>query len=244
MRRQRAIGGHHSARSITNEWLTPPYVLDALGGAESFDLDPCAPVERPWPTARMHYSVLDNGLRLPWNGRVWMNPPYTRPAISDFLNRLADHGRGVALIFARTETDLFFRHVWDRASALLFIRGRLHFHFPDGLRAPANSGAPSVLCAYGIDDADVLASCEIDGQFVPLRLPRFAVVVALEQTWADAVADHLRKQSGPVRLDDLYRDLSRHHKTRSNRHYREKIRQTLQRGPFRRVARGEWEMAV
>ena len=31
------------------EWLTPPYVLDALG---EFDLDPCSPVVRPWDTAK------------------------------------------------------------------------------------------------------------------------------------------------------------------------------------------------
>ena len=53
------IGGHHSARSRTNEWLTPPSVLQALG---PFDLDPCAPVTRPWPTAREHYTEIDNGL--------------------------------------------------------------------------------------------------------------------------------------------------------------------------------------
>ena len=41
--------------SITgkNEWLTPPELLAKLG---QFDLDPCAPVNRPWPTATHHYG--------------------------------------------------------------------------------------------------------------------------------------------------------------------------------------------
>ncbi|WP_280940170.1 hypothetical protein [Mesorhizobium sp. WSM1293] len=41
------IGSHHSARAGTDVWLTPPAILAALGGAESFDLDPCAPLDRP-----------------------------------------------------------------------------------------------------------------------------------------------------------------------------------------------------
>lgn len=43
-----AIGSHHSARSQTDEWLTPPEILGELG---PFDLDPCAPLTRPWGTA-------------------------------------------------------------------------------------------------------------------------------------------------------------------------------------------------
>lgn len=103
------IGGHQSARSRTDEWLTPPEVIAALGGADSFDLDPCSPIERPWPTARRHLTIVDNGLIQPWDGRVWLNPPYSTSVIGQWLARLADHNRGVALIFARTETDAFFR---------------------------------------------------------------------------------------------------------------------------------------
>ena len=59
-----------------NEWLTPPCLLDRLG---EFDLDPCSPVNRPWDTARHHYTVEDDGLRQPWFGRVFCNPPYDTP---------------------------------------------------------------------------------------------------------------------------------------------------------------------
>lgn len=50
-----------------DEWLTPPEIIRALG---SFDLDPCAPVKRPWEMAANHFTVLDNGLNKPWQGRV------------------------------------------------------------------------------------------------------------------------------------------------------------------------------
>lgn len=161
----RAIGGHHSARMLTDEWLTPPELVKALG---PFDLDPCAPTVRPWETATTHYSRLDDGLALPWSGRVWLNPPYSRDAVA-WLRRMAEHGDGIALTFARTETAWFFKTIWDRATACLFLRGRIHFHRADGSRAPANAGAPSVLAAYGRDNAGRLLSSGIDGQFVMLR---------------------------------------------------------------------------
>lgn len=63
-----SMGGHQSAAMLKDEWLTPPEIIKALG---PFDLDPCAPVNRPWETAAKHYTVLDNGLTKPWHGRVW-----------------------------------------------------------------------------------------------------------------------------------------------------------------------------
>lgn len=165
--RTSGMGGHQSAAMLKDEWLTPPDILQALG---PFDLDPCAPIYRPWDMAAQHYTIQDNGLQKPWHGRVWCNPPYGREAAS-WLARCADHGNAVALIFARTETDMFFRHVWPKAHAVLFLRGRLHFHHVDGTRASANAGAPSVLVAYGERNANNLRMSDIDGQFCRLRWP-------------------------------------------------------------------------
>jgi hypothetical protein len=147
-----SIGGHQSAAMLNDEWLTPPEILQALG---PFDLDPCAPIKRPWPMAAEHYTVEDNGLTQPWVGRVWCNPPYGLEA-ARWLDRMAQHGNGIALIFARTETRMFFDHVWRRADAVLFIEGRLHFHHVNGARAKANSGAPSCLVAYGENNVRAL----------------------------------------------------------------------------------------
>lgn len=147
-----------------NEWLTPPDLLMRLGG---FDLDPCAPVQRPWPMADHHYTIEDDGLAQPWFGRVWLNPPYGSET-GDWLSRLADHGRGTALVFARTETVAFHEHVWPRATGVLFMRGRLHFRFIDGTRG-GTAGAPSVLIAYGPADAAVLSDAQDLGRYVELR---------------------------------------------------------------------------
>jgi hypothetical protein len=244
----RGIGGHHSARSATDEWLTPPGIVDALGGWQSFDLDPCAPAPQPYPTAKRVYTARQNGLSLPWDGRVYLNPPYSPKLLTAFLSRMCDHGRGTALIFARTETDAFFRFVWDRATAVLFLRGRINFHHLDGTRAKANSGAPSVLIAYGMDDADILAGGQLDGQFVPLRIPRSLLLPFFDRsiddetevTWRTALAAWLQDRDGPVTLPELYSAFASHPKARANPNYQAKLRQELQRR-HRRVGRGLWE---
>lgn len=82
---------------------------------------------------------------------------------------MADHGMGTALIFARTETEMFHRFVWERASSLLFLEGRLFFCRVCGTAAKHNAGAPSVLCAYGDDDSYVLKHCGLKGAFVRLK---------------------------------------------------------------------------
>ena len=160
------IGGHQRAyEGHSDEWLTPPSIIESLG---KFDLDPCSPIKRPWPTATTHYTSLDNGLALNWNGRVWLNPPYGAET-GKWLQKLADHGNGIALIFARTETDMFFKYGWERADSMLFLRGRLHFHTVEGVRAKSNAGAPSVLIAYGKNNTEALNVSNLVGKIITLN---------------------------------------------------------------------------
>jgi hypothetical protein len=244
MSKRKGIGGHQSAKAKTVVWLTPPPIIEALGGADSFDLDPCAPTRPPIRTARRVYSraLSGDGLALPWSGRVWLNPPYTAADIAAWLRKLGDHGRGTALIFARTETAAFHREVWERAHGLLFLEGRLHFHDAEGRRAEANAGAPSVLCAYGADDLERLAFSGLKGALVPLLFARGLVVRAVANTWRGAVLDYVRANPGPVRLGDLYRAFARHPLAQKNQWWRAKLRQTLQRAGAQRVGPQTWEL--
>lgn len=149
-------------RGSTDTWLTPPQLIEALG---VFDLDPCAaPLPRPWATAMEHWN--EQGLSRDWHGRVWCNPPYG-PQIGRWLLKLAEHGRGTALVFARTETQAFHSAVWPLATAVLFMKGRIRFHLPTGERG-GSAGAPSVLIAYGEQDAKLLRESGIEGAFVKL----------------------------------------------------------------------------
>ena len=137
----------------THVWLTPPEILKALG---HFDLDPCAaPEPRPWPTADRHITLPEDGLSASWEGRVWCNPPFGSDT-QHWLRKMAEHNHGTALVFVRTETRMFFDHVWSKASAVLFVRNRPHFCRPDGTRASGNSGGPIMLVAYGYEDGRIL----------------------------------------------------------------------------------------
>lgn len=79
-----------------------------------------------------------------------MNCPYGN-VLGAWLNRLALHNNGIALLFGRTDTRAFQRDVFPFTSGILFVRGRLTFHRPNGDPAPEghNSGGPSVLIGYG-----------------------------------------------------------------------------------------------
>ena len=158
------MGSHQSAKMMSDTWLTPPHIIEALG---EFDLDPCTPKEMPWATSKRRFTISDDGLRQKWDGRVWLNPPYSREAVK-WLSKLADHGDGIALIFARTETAWFFKSVWGKADALLFLEGRIHFYKENGERAKANAGAPSVLVAYGAKNSESLKNCRLKGKYIKL----------------------------------------------------------------------------
>lgn len=163
------VGFANDRTTGKEDWLTPPHIIKSLG---VFDLDPCSPMPRPWDTAGQHYTLMDNGLTKPWHGRVWLNPPYGSQT-SKWMQMLAQHGNGIALIFARTETASFFPWVWDYATAILFIKGRIAFYTKEGRQGGA-AGAPSVLIAYGQNNAAALAQSGIAGALVSLDHERIA----------------------------------------------------------------------
>jgi hypothetical protein len=148
-----------------DEWLTPPDILTALG---PFDLDPCAPINRPWDMATRHFTVRDDGLSQPWSGRVWLNPPFGSET-GKWTNRLDRHGNGIALVPASTDAKWFHQTVWGGASVrgLLFLKGRLSFFHANGSQAKNNNGKAIVLVAYGVDNLERLKTCGLPGVVVP-----------------------------------------------------------------------------
>lgn len=128
-------------KGSTNEWFTPQWILKECG---DFDLDPCG--DTRWPTANACYTK--NGLEQDWFGRVWLNPPYGRD-IGMWLDKLADHGNGLALTFVRTDTK-WFQNFAPKCSWILFLSGRVKFIESENLtEAKRSPGAPSMLMAVG-----------------------------------------------------------------------------------------------
>lgn len=124
---------HFSSQSDTHG--TPDHILSAviaaLGGA--VDLDPCGDPNRPLSNvARSYYPEIADGLRMPWGGTVFMNPPYGR-AIRRWVVKLRDEylfgpcTAGIALVPARTDTG-WWREL--EGFPVCLVRGRLSFASP------------------------------------------------------------------------------------------------------------------
>ena len=152
------------AKISTVDWLTPPDLVKKLG---EFDLDPCSPINPPFVHAKNNLTVKENGLNKIWFGRVYMNPPYGK-GMEMWIEKLKNHGNGIALIFARTETKVFFNFIWDYADAVLFVKGRIKFFNLEGKQV-GTPGAPSVFIAYGKENAKALKESGIEGKFIQLK---------------------------------------------------------------------------
>jgi hypothetical protein len=84
------------------------------------------------------------------------------------LKKLKEHGNGIALIFAKTETKAFFDYIWEDAHSILFIKKRLRFIKHD-LSSAGASTAPSVLISYGENNTEFIRKSNISGKLVTLK---------------------------------------------------------------------------
>jgi hypothetical protein len=119
----------------TVEWYTPPWLINQiirplLGGV--IDLDPCSPSPAPyWIKARNFYTPADDGLCLPWVGRVFVNPPYNDTG--EWLRAAGTHiavGQASALAFLCNAAPGYrwFEIAWRRWP-VLFFRERVKFWY-------------------------------------------------------------------------------------------------------------------
>jgi len=127
-------------------------VFDAM--ALRFDLDVAAPPGGPWhvPAARW-YTAEDDGLTQPWEGLVWCNPPFSRPA--PWAKRWASHPRGVLLGFALPAPWLGFA----LGAADCVAVGEIYFTRPDGETMRYRSATTvAAFRGVGVEPAERLAA--------------------------------------------------------------------------------------
>src|SRR6516165_10841146 len=122
-RRNRSLRGlvmaeHEPSIGASDDWWTPPEIFKALGLV--FDLDPCSPGPGHWVPAKRIYTIEDDGLRQPWHGLVFMNPPFGgRNGHVPWLVKFLDHANGIAIVRAYTSSEWFHQYVFPRAELLL-----------------------------------------------------------------------------------------------------------------------------
>lgn len=118
---------HFSSKS--NEWYTPKHVFDSLNARYNFTLDPCATDDNY--KCDKYFTVDDDGLSKDWsNDIVFCNPPYGRDIGKWVEKSYVESKKGavvVMLIPARTDTRYWHDFIFNKASEIIFIKGRLKF---------------------------------------------------------------------------------------------------------------------
>lgn len=124
---------HETCIGATDEWYTPEEIFVALHAyTERFDLDPCSPGPGHWVPADKIYTKADDGLAQPWEGFVFMNPPFGgRNGHVPWLVKFLAHGNGIAIVRAYTSSAWFHEYA-VKAHAMCFPRGKTKFIRDDG----------------------------------------------------------------------------------------------------------------
>jgi len=127
MSRQQTLFSTPQTEISSDDHYTPAWIFETLG--LTFDLDVASPPGGiPWIPARRFYTMEDDGLSQPWEGLIWMNPPYS--SATEWVRRFIEHGNGIALLpVVRTR---WFFSLWERNDtfhALVYDRGTIDLNF-------------------------------------------------------------------------------------------------------------------
>lgn len=153
------------SRNTTDEQYTPKEIIESLG---EFDLNPCSPVKPLWQTAKVMCNKHDDGLKQNWDGRVWLNPPYSRPLIELFCKKMAEHNNGIALLFNRMDSNLFQDVILKTAVSMKVLRKRIRFYQQDGTQG-GSPGCGSVLFAFGEQNDKILRENKLEGVYIKIK---------------------------------------------------------------------------
>lgn len=161
---------HVSHNSGQNEWYTPPEFIESarrvFGGM--IDCDPAScDVANETVGAAVYFTKEENGLEQNWQGKCWLNPPYSQPLIHDFAEAVSSKFESgeiesaIVLVNNATETAWFQRMV-ESASAICFPKVRIKFLDPQGNRTGSPLQGQAILY-LGSDLAGFIAEFSVYG---------------------------------------------------------------------------------
>lgn len=111
-----------------DELYTPKALFDKLG--LQFDLDVASSYNDNIATPTINrFTIDDDALNQDWYGRVWMNPPFSKP--SPCAEKWLSHGFGVALM-PLSGNSRWWRNLWQSEARVVMIEPNTGFHKPDG----------------------------------------------------------------------------------------------------------------
>lgn len=116
----------YEQEATSDDYYTPAWVFEDMG--VEFDLDVAAPPGGvPWIPAKRFLTMADDGLTAPWEGRVWMNPPFS--AATAWVGRFIDHGNGVALLSTAVNA-VWSTRLWEQADGIVLLKQDMQFSRP------------------------------------------------------------------------------------------------------------------
>lgn len=140
----------HFRTSFTgeNEWFTPiQYIESAKIVMGDIDLDPATSAfGQKRISAKKCYTVKEDALINEWIGKIWLNPPYSQPLISNFITKLIEQFKSEnvkeAIVLTHNYTDTSWFHLAETLCTLIcFTKGRIKFEAEDGSIASPTQGS-------------------------------------------------------------------------------------------------------
>lgn len=127
--------------STKNSWGTPAHIIEVFYEvAGRIDIDPASNAKAQeivgasiWYGPGSPYG--EDGLTQPWEGKVWLNPPYGKGLIQPFADKLYHENRafrtkGFAVLVNLDPSTRWFKCLLDEAYYLVLLDERVAFIDP------------------------------------------------------------------------------------------------------------------
>lgn len=144
---------HGALGTGENEWYTPErYIEAARLVMGEIDLDPASSeIAQRTVKAAQFFTATQDGLRQRWDGRVWLNPPYSQPHIFNFIEKLITEATSgnveQAIVLTHNSTDtLWFHRLEEIAASICFTKGRIGFLDEQGDSCAPTQGQAFFYC--------------------------------------------------------------------------------------------------